>query len=154
MQWHCRLGHPSLPVLKRQVAELSHLSSLSCEVCQLSKHCWSSFKSSLVERVSSPFELVHSYVCGAIPNNHFRYFVTLIVFLLRDSTERLESKFSQGQRPPFKYLGLPVVFISNWLAISNISLITKWWCRYKSSQNAFLDFYYCLHLWKTALIPS
>ncbi|XP_010274824.1 PREDICTED: uncharacterized protein LOC104610060 [Nelumbo nucifera] len=33
LQWHCRLGHPSLKALKRLVPPLSHLSSLQCESC-------------------------------------------------------------------------------------------------------------------------
>ncbi|XP_059656290.1 uncharacterized protein LOC132303161 isoform X2 [Cornus florida] len=58
-QWHCRLGHPSLQVLQRQVFSLSHLKSLSCEVCQLSKHHRVSFMFKVNNRVSSPFHLVH-----------------------------------------------------------------------------------------------
>ncbi|XP_059626000.1 uncharacterized protein LOC132269025 [Cornus florida] len=35
-QWHCRLGHPSLSVLQRQVPCLSHVESMSCETsCHL-----------------------------------------------------------------------------------------------------------------------
>ncbi|XP_019051686.1 PREDICTED: uncharacterized protein LOC109114069 [Nelumbo nucifera] len=38
LQWHCRLGHPSLKALKILVSSLSHLLSLQCESCQYRKH--------------------------------------------------------------------------------------------------------------------
>ena len=33
---HCRLGHPSLPLLKKLCPQFSSLSSLDCESCQAS----------------------------------------------------------------------------------------------------------------------
>ncbi|XP_059624064.1 uncharacterized protein LOC132267041 isoform X3 [Cornus florida] len=97
-QWHCRLGHPSLQVLQRQVPSLSNLKFLSCEVCQLSKHHRVSFKFRVNNRVSSPFHLVHSDVWGPIKHssiNKFHYFVTFVddysrltwLFLMKDRSE-------------------------------------------------------------------
>jgi hypothetical protein len=60
LQWHCHLGHPSLPTLKHQVPSLRHELSVSCEACQLSKHHRVLFPSRIVSWVSRPFELVHS----------------------------------------------------------------------------------------------
>ena len=34
---HCRLGHPSLPLLKKLYPQFSSLSSLNCESCQYAK---------------------------------------------------------------------------------------------------------------------
>ena len=40
---HCRLGHPSLSVLKKLCSQFSSLSSLDCESCKFEKyHCLSS----------------------------------------------------------------------------------------------------------------
>uniref|UniRef100_A0A2N9EWV2 Integrase catalytic domain-containing protein n=1 Tax=Fagus sylvatica TaxID=28930 RepID=A0A2N9EWV2_FAGSY len=38
LQWHFRLGHPSLAKLKSAIPALSHVPSLECEACQLGKH--------------------------------------------------------------------------------------------------------------------
>ena len=35
---HCRLGHPSLPLLKKLCPQFSSLLSLDCESCQFAKH--------------------------------------------------------------------------------------------------------------------
>ena len=35
---HCRLGHPSLPLLKKSCPQFSSLLSLDCESCQFAKH--------------------------------------------------------------------------------------------------------------------
>ena len=35
---HCRLGHPSLPLLKKLCPQFSSMSSLDCESCQFTKH--------------------------------------------------------------------------------------------------------------------
>ena len=35
---HCRLSHPSLPLLKKLCPQFSSLSSLECESCQFAKH--------------------------------------------------------------------------------------------------------------------
>ncbi|KAF5472720.1 hypothetical protein F2P56_009414 [Juglans regia] len=37
-EWHCRLGHPSLSLLKLQVRNLGNVSPFPCEACQISKH--------------------------------------------------------------------------------------------------------------------
>ena len=41
---HCRLGHPSLPLLKKLCPQFSSLSSLDCESCQFEKHHRLSFR--------------------------------------------------------------------------------------------------------------
>jgi hypothetical protein len=80
LQWHCCLGHPSLPTLKYQVPSLRHELFVSCEACQLSKHQRVSFPSRVVSRVSYPFKLVHSDVWGPmnIVYNKFHYFMTFV----------------------------------------------------------------------------
>jgi hypothetical protein len=80
LQWYCPLGHPSLSTLKHQVLSLSQVPSLHCEPCQLSKHDRVSFPSRVVNRISSPFELVQSDVWGPInvTSNKFHYFVTFV----------------------------------------------------------------------------
>ena len=61
---HCRLGHPSLPLLKKLCPQFSSLSSLDCESCQFAKyHCLHS-SPRVNKRASAPFELVHSNVWG------------------------------------------------------------------------------------------
>ena len=56
---HCRLGHPSFPLLKKFYQQFSSLLSLDYESCQFVKH--HSFHSSprVNKRASAPFELVH-----------------------------------------------------------------------------------------------
>ncbi|XP_042474780.1 uncharacterized protein LOC122056750 [Zingiber officinale] len=59
---HAQLGHPSRDKLKQLHPSLSHLESLSCESCQLSKHVHSSFSTRTVSRATTPFVLIHSDV--------------------------------------------------------------------------------------------
>ena len=61
---HAQLGHASLAKMRQLVPNLSNISSLSCESCQLGKHIRSSFPSSVSQRVSFPFALVHSDIWG------------------------------------------------------------------------------------------
>ena len=61
---HARLGHPSLAKMQQLVPGLSNVYTLSCESCQLGKHIRSSFPSSVSQRVSFPFALVHSDIWG------------------------------------------------------------------------------------------
>ena len=35
---HCRLGHPSLPLLKKLCPQFHNVTSLDCESCQFAKH--------------------------------------------------------------------------------------------------------------------
>ena len=68
---HARLGHPSLAKMQQLVPSLSNMSTLLCESCQLGKHIHSSFPSSVSQRASSPFSLVHfdSWVPSCIKFN-------------------------------------------------------------------------------------
>ncbi|RVX08747.1 Retrovirus-related Pol polyprotein from transposon RE1 [Vitis vinifera] len=59
---HCRLGHPSLPVLKKLCPQFDTLPSLDCESCHFAKHHRSSLGPRLNKRAESLFELVHSDV--------------------------------------------------------------------------------------------
>jgi len=57
------------------------VSTLSCESCQLGKHIRSYFPSSVSQRASSSFALVHSDIWGPSrikSNLVFQYFVTFI----------------------------------------------------------------------------
>ena len=78
---HCRLSHPSLPLLKKLCPQCSSLSSLDCESCQFSKHHRLSSCPRVNKRVGAPFELVHSNVWGPCPivsPTGFRYFVRFV----------------------------------------------------------------------------
>ena len=59
---HCRLGHPSLPLLKKLCPRFSSLSSLDCESCQFSKHHRLNSHPRVTKRANAPFELVISDV--------------------------------------------------------------------------------------------
>ncbi|KAK3027217.1 hypothetical protein RJ639_040806 [Escallonia herrerae] len=78
---HCRLGHPSLPVLKKLCPQFHDISSVDCESCHFAKHHRSSLSPRVNKRVKSAFELVHSDVWGPCPvlsKSGFRYFVTFV----------------------------------------------------------------------------
>ncbi|RVX07744.1 Retrovirus-related Pol polyprotein from transposon RE1 [Vitis vinifera] len=78
---HCRLGHPSLPVLKKLCPQFDTLHSLDCESCHFAKHHRSSLGPRLNKRAESLFELVHNDVWGSCPvtsQTGFRYFVTFV----------------------------------------------------------------------------
>lgn len=63
---HCRLGHPSLPLLKI-CPQYQHISSLECESCKFAKHHRISLGPRVNTRVESAFELVHLDVWGPCP---------------------------------------------------------------------------------------
>ena len=78
---HCRLGHPSLSLLKKLYPQCSSLSSLNCESCQYAKlHCVHlSYR--VNNRASAHFELVHLDVegpCPIVSPMGFQYFVTFV----------------------------------------------------------------------------
>ena len=78
---HCRLGHPSLLLLKKLCPQFSSLSSLDCESCQFAKHHRLSSHPRVNKRVGAPFELVHSNVwgpCLVLSLTRFCYFVTFV----------------------------------------------------------------------------
>ena len=57
---HCRLGHPSFPILKKLCPQFSTMSSLDCESCQFAKHHRLSSSPRVNKRANALFELVHS----------------------------------------------------------------------------------------------
>lgn len=78
---HCRLGHPSLPLLKKLCPEFHSVSSLECESCQFAKHHRLPSSPRINKQASCPFELVHSDVWGPSPvisKTGLRYFVTFV----------------------------------------------------------------------------
>ena len=78
---HCRLGHLSLPLLKKLCPQFSSFLSLDCESCQFAKHHRLSYSPRVNKQASAPFELVHSDVWGPCPvvsPTGFRYFVTFV----------------------------------------------------------------------------
>ena len=78
---HCRLGHPSLPLLKKLCPQFSSQISLDCESCQFAKHHRLSYSPRVNKRVSAPFKLVHSGMWGLCPivsPTEFQYFVTFV----------------------------------------------------------------------------
>ncbi|XP_019153533.1 PREDICTED: uncharacterized protein LOC109150012 [Ipomoea nil] len=98
---HCRLGHPSLPLLKKLCLQFSSLSSLHCESCQLSKHYRVPLSPRVYKRASAPFELVHSDIwgpCSVTSKLGFKYFITFVddfsritwLYLLKSCSELFE----------------------------------------------------------------
>ncbi|KAH0700947.1 hypothetical protein KY284_015162 [Solanum tuberosum] len=78
---HCRLGHPSLPVLKKLCPQFHNVPSIDCESCHFAKHHRSSLSPRNNKRADFAFELVHSDVWGPCPvvsKVGFRYFVTFV----------------------------------------------------------------------------
>lgn len=78
---HYRLGHPSLPILKKLFPQFHSVSSLECESCQFAKSQRISLGPRVNKRVESAFKLVHSDIWGPCPvvsNFGFKYFVTFV----------------------------------------------------------------------------
>ena len=78
---HCRLGHPSLPLLKKLCPQFHNLPSLDCEACHFAKHRCSSLSPQINKQASSPFELVHSDFlgpCHVVSKPGFWYFVSFV----------------------------------------------------------------------------
>ena len=78
---HCRLGHPSLPLLKNSCPRFSSQLSIDCESCQFAKHHCLSYSPRVNKQASASFKLVHSDVWGPCPvvsPTRFRYFVTFV----------------------------------------------------------------------------
>ena len=78
---HCRLSHPSLPLLKKPCPQFLSQLSLDIGSCQFAKHHRLSYSFRVNKRASAPFELVHSYVWGPCPvvsPTGFRCFVTFV----------------------------------------------------------------------------
>ena len=80
---HCRLGHPSLSLLKKLYPQFSSLSSLNYELCQYAKLHRVHLSLRVNKRASAFFELVHYDVWGPCPvlsMTGFKYFVTFVDF--------------------------------------------------------------------------
>ena len=56
---HCRLGHPSLPLLKKLCPQFSSMSSLDYESCQFAKHHCLHSSPRVNKRASTQYELVY-----------------------------------------------------------------------------------------------
>ena len=78
---HCRLGHPSLPTLKKLCPQFHDEPSVECESCRFAKHHRSPLSPRVNKRVEFSFKLVHSDIWGPRPimsKLGFRYFITLV----------------------------------------------------------------------------
>ena len=78
---HCRLGHPSLPLLNKLYPQFSNLSSLNCGSCQYAKLHRVHLSPRVNKGASTPFELVHYDVwgpCLVLSATGFKYFVTFV----------------------------------------------------------------------------
>ena len=81
---HCRMGHPSLPLLKKLYPQFSSLSSLNYESCQYVKPHLVHLSPRVNKRVFTPFELVHSDVWGPVqwcPQLGFGILLCLSMFI-------------------------------------------------------------------------
>ena len=80
-EFHCRLGHPSLPLLKKLYLQFSSLSSLNCESCQYAKLHQVHLSPRVNKRAFAPFELIYYDVwgpCLVLSLIGFKYFVTFV----------------------------------------------------------------------------
>ena len=95
---HCRLGHPSLSVLKKLYLQFHSLQVLDCESCQFVKHHRLSVVPQVNKLIASSFELVHSDIWGSCPivsQSDFKYFITFVddysratrLFLMKNRSE-------------------------------------------------------------------
>ena len=78
---YCRLGNPSLLLLKKLYPQFSSLSSLNCESCHYAKLNRGHVSPRVNKRASAPFELIHYDVWGPRPvlsSTRFKYFVTFV----------------------------------------------------------------------------
>ena len=76
---HCRLGHPSLSLLKKLFPRFSSLPSLNCESCLYAKLHHVHLSPRVDKRASAPFKLIHSDVWdpySVMSPIGFKYFVT------------------------------------------------------------------------------
>ncbi|KAK2970062.1 hypothetical protein RJ640_006535 [Escallonia rubra] len=71
---HCRLGHPSLPVLKKLCPQFHDISSVDCESCHFAKHHRSSLSPRVNKRVEFAFQnymnqhgILHQSSCTDTP---------------------------------------------------------------------------------------
>ena len=81
LQWHFRLGHPSLAKLKSAIPALSHVPSLKCEACQLGKHHVSSFSNSSHSRQPESFDVVHTDIWGPSHISTLNGFLYFVIFV-------------------------------------------------------------------------
>ena len=82
MIWHCRLGHPSFPYLKKLFPSLFKNNDVfECEVCQLAKHMCSNFPAKPYT-ASQPFALIHSDITFIDDHTHVCW-----VYLLKEKSE-------------------------------------------------------------------
>ncbi|KAG8479954.1 hypothetical protein CXB51_025047 [Gossypium anomalum] len=100
MLWHRRLGHPNFMYLKKLFPLLflnKKISSLNCEVCQLSKHTRVPYPLKPYVQ-SQPFSLIHSDLWGASRVKNItgaRWFITFIddhtrvcwIYLFKEKSE-------------------------------------------------------------------
>ena len=78
---HYRLGHPSLPLLKKLYPQFSSLSSLNCESCQYAKLHRVHLSPRVNKRASAPLKFVHSDVwglCLVLSPTGFKYLVIFV----------------------------------------------------------------------------
>ncbi|KAL0444011.1 UNVERIFIED_CONTAM: Retrovirus-related Pol polyprotein from transposon TNT 1-94 [Sesamum latifolium] len=116
LQWLCRLGHPSLPSLKKIL--LIKLARLECESCELGKHHRASFPPRIEKCSSYPFTLVHSDSWGPCrfeSIGRFWHFITFVddysrltwVYLLKDRSQVYSRRTRSTTATPTDPLDLP-----------------------------------------------
>ena len=110
VMWHRRLAHLHSAALRSLVNSIRVSNKEQCDVCVQAKHK-QRFIHTMVKRVTKPFELVHSDICGpfATPTkiNRYRYFILFIddyarwteVYLLHDKkAESCTSAYQSFQK--------------------------------------------------------
>jgi transposase InsO family protein len=125
--WHARLGHLSLPAIKRAATTVDGLklharspSDCICEACILGKMSRRPFSKESGQRpVTRPLELIHTDVVGPMPTQSrkgFRYLIMLTddatrytyIYFLRQKSE-VTAVFKQFKAEVEKIHGLPII---------------------------------------------
>lgn len=88
-QFHCRLGYPSLEVLKRLCPYLESMSSLSCDSCLFDKHHQNVYLPCLNKSAQELFDIVHSDVLVPCMVTLMFGFKVFLLFLLITSIMQL-----------------------------------------------------------------
>jgi len=102
LQWHYRLGHPSLTKLRQVIPSLSSIFVLECKACHLSKHHLSSFLRCVESCQLQFFELIHADIWGSSRFKSPKRFQHFVIFI--DDCSRMTWLYLMKERSEFSHV--------------------------------------------------